>query len=176
MAQITFKGKIEHTSGNLPEIGRKAPNFQLIGQDLELISSEQFLNRRLIISIFPSLDTSVCAASVRHFNEEASKLENTTVLCVSRDLPFAHHRFCTTEEIENVVTGSDTYDYDFGQNYGVSIVDGPLRNLLARSIVIVDEKGIVTYTHLIVEQTEEPDYKHILKKLRRMPSEPIKIQ
>ena len=158
MAQFTLKGNPFHTVGELPAPGTAAPDFALVKTDLSTASLADFAGRTVVLNIFPSLDTDVCAASVRRFNQEAGALANVTVLCISRDLPFAHKRFCTTEGLENVVPGSDFRDGDFGAAYGVRIADGPLQGLLARSVVVVGPDGKVKYSQLSPETVEEPDY------------------
>jgi len=158
MAKFTLKGNPFNTVGELPAVGDAAPAFELIKSDLATATLADFAGKTLVLNIFPSLDTDVCAASVRRFNKEAAELTDTVVLCVSMDLPFAHQRFCTTEGLENVVTGSDFRDGAFGRAYGIRIQDGPLAGLLARSVVIVDADGKVKYTQLVPETVEEPDY------------------
>jgi thiol peroxidase len=158
MAKITLKGNPINTSGNLPSKGNKAPDFKLVKSDLGDLSLSGLKGKKLILNIFPSLDTAVCATSVRKFNQLATGKTNTVVLAISKDLPFAHNRFCTTEGITNVVTLSGFRDTNFGKSYGIDIIDGPLAGLYARSIVAVDEKGIVIYTQLVTEIVEEPDY------------------
>ena len=158
MAKITLKGNPVNTSGHLPSKGSKAPDFKLVKSDLGNLSLSELKGKKLILNIFPSLDTSVCATSVRKFNQLAAGKTNTVVLAISKDLPFAHNRFCTTEGITNVVTLSGFRDTIFGKSYGIDIIDGPLAGLYARSIVVVDEKGIVIYTQLVPEIVEEPDY------------------
>jgi thiol peroxidase len=158
MAKITLKGNPVNTSGNLPLKGSKAPDFILVKSDLGTHSLSELKGKKLILNIFPSLDTSVCAMSVRKFNLLAAGKTNTIVLAISKDLPFAHKRFCTTEGITNVETLSGFRDSSFGKAYGVDIIDGPMAGLYARSIVVVDEKGIVIYTQLVPEITQEPDY------------------
>jgi thiol peroxidase len=158
MAQITLKGKPIHTIGTLPAVGSKAPDFKLTKTDLSDVSLKDFAGKRVVLNIFPSIDTGVCATSVRRFNQEAANLPNTVVLGVSRDLPFAHGRFCGAEGIKNVVTTSDLREGSFGKAYGVQIVDGPLAGLLSRSIVVLNEQGVVTYTEQVPEIAQEPDY------------------
>lgn len=165
MAKITLKGNPFKTSGKLPKIGKKAPKFSLIKADLSKAKLKDFKGSKLILNIFPSLDTGTCAASVRKFNEEAAKLENTKVLCISRDLPFAQARFCGAEGLENVITLSDFAKGKFGKDYGLTIKDGPLANLHSRAIVIVNEEGVVTYTEQVPEIVDEPNYKAALKAL-----------
>ena len=157
MANTAFQGSPVKTVGELPAKGEQSPAFSLVGSDLGDVTSQDYSGKRVVLNIFPSLDTGVCAASVRKFNELASGLENTTVVCVSNDLPFAQARFCGAEGIENVVTASG-FRSSFGKDFGVTMVDGPLAGLLARSVVVLDEKGTVTYTQLVDEITTEPDY------------------
>lgn len=166
MAKITLKSKSINTIGNLPETGSQAPDFKLTKTDLSDISLKDHSGKRVILNIFPSLDTEVCANSVRHFNVAAEKLSNTVVLCVSRDLPFAHKRFCTTEGLENVISASELRDTRFGEDYGVRIIDGPLAGLFARAIVIIDETGKIIYTEQVPEITQEPDYKTAINTLK----------
>jgi thiol peroxidase len=166
MADFMLKGNTFHTNGDLPATGTAAPAFTLTGGDLSDVTLESFAGKRVVLNIFPSLDTAVCAASVRRFNEEAAKLDNTAVVCASMDLPFAHGRFCTAEGIEGVVSTSDFRTGDFGRNYGVRIEDGPLAGLTARSIVVIDEKGQVAYSQMSAETVEEPDYDAALAVLR----------
>ncbi len=165
MAQITFKGNPIHTSGSLPKAGNHAPDFSLTKSDLSSATLSEFKGKKLVLNIFPSLDTPVCAASVRRFNQEASRLDNTVVLCVSRDLPFAQSRFCTAEGLKNVVTASEYKDSKFSDAYGVRIVDGPLAGLLSRAIVVIDPAGKVIYTQQVPEITQEPDYAKALAAL-----------
>lgn len=158
MAQITLKGNPINTNGELPSLGSTATNFSLVKTDLSEASLSDFLGKKVILNIFPSIDTGTCAMSVRKFNEEASSLENAVVLCVSADLPFAQARFCGAEGIENVVMLSTFRSDSFSADYGVKIVDGPLAALNARSIVVLDEKGVVKYTELVTETVDEPNY------------------
>jgi thiol peroxidase len=158
MAKITLKGTTYNTSGNLPLKGSQAPDFKLVKSDLSNLSLSELKGKKLILNIFPSLDTSVCATSVRKFNQLAAGKTNTAVLAISKDLPFAHGRFCTAEGITNVTTLSGFRDTAFGKAYGIDIIDGPLAGVYGRSIVVVDEKGKVTYTQLVPEITQEPDY------------------
>jgi thiol peroxidase len=156
VAQITLRGNQINTVGELPAIGSQAPGFTLTGTDLGEVSSSQFSGTPVLLNIFPSIDTPVCATSVRTFNERAAA-GGVTVLCVSNDLPFAQKRFCGAEGIENVTTASAFRD-GFGENYGVTIVDGPMAGLLARAIVVIDADGKVAYTELVPEIAQEPDY------------------
>lgn len=156
MAQITLKGNPINTVGELPAIGAPAPGFTLTGTDLGSVSSDQFNDKAVLLNIFPSVDTPVCAASVRTFNERAAA-SGASVLCVSNDLPFAQKRFCGAEDIENVTTASGFRD-SFGQDYGVTIVDGPMAGLLGRAVVVIGADGKVVYTELVPEIAQEPDY------------------
>jgi len=165
MAKITLKGNPINTSGNLPLKGSKAPEFTLIKSDLAKLSLSELKGKKLILNIFPSLDTSVCATSVRKFNQMAAGKTNTAVLAISKDLPFAHGRFCSTEGITNVTTLSGFRDSDFGTSYGIDIIDGPLAGVYGRSIVVIDETGKVAYTELVPEITQEPDYAKALAAL-----------
>jgi thiol peroxidase len=158
MAKITFKGNPINTVGTLPAVGSKAPDFKLTKTDLADVSLKDFAGKKVILNIFPSIDTGVCATSVRKFNAEAATLPNTVVVGVSKDLPFAHKRFCGAEGINGVVTTSDLREGSFGKSYGVTMTEGPLAGLLSRSIVVLDEKGTVTYTEQVPEITQEPDY------------------
>ena len=158
MAKITFKGNPINTVGTLPAVGSKAPDFKLTKTDLADVSLKDFAGKKVILNIFPSIDTGVCATSVRKFNQEAAGLSNTVVVGVSKDLPFAHKRFCGAEGITGVVTTSDLREGTFGKAYGVTMTEGPLAGLLSRSIVVLDEKGTVKYTEQVPEITQEPDY------------------
>lgn len=158
MADITLFGDPVKTWGELPEVGSKAPGFNLVGNNLEVVSLSDFEGKKLIVNIFPSIDTQTCALSVRRFNEKAAALENTKVLCVSRDLPFAQDRFCAAEGLENVITLSDYRNDNFGENYGVMIDGGKLSGLHSRAIVVIDENGIIKYTEQVQELKDEPDY------------------
>jgi thioredoxin-dependent peroxiredoxin len=166
MAKITFKGNAAHTAGTLPAVGSTAPDFKLTKSDLSDASLKDYLGKKVVLNIFPSLDTPVCAASVRRFNAEASKLDNTVVLCISRDLPFAQGRFCTAEGLNNVISASEYRDSSFSDAYGVRIQDGPLAGLLSRAVVVVDESGKVKYTEQVPEIVHEPDYAKALAALK----------
>jgi len=157
MASVTFQGNAVTTVGELPEVGQPAPGFTLVKADLGEVTLEELSGKRVILNIFPSIDTGTCATSVRKFNEEASKLENTQVICVSADLPFAAGRFCGAEGIENVITGS-TFRSSFGEDFGVTFSSAPLTGLLSRSVVVIDADGSVLYTEQVAETTEEPNY------------------
>ncbi|PYV10358.1 MAG: thiol peroxidase [Acidobacteria bacterium] len=166
MAQITLKGNPINTAGSLPAVGETAPEFKLTKTDLSDISLKNFRGQRVVLNIFPSIDTPVCATSVRKFNAEASRLSNAVVLCVSRDLPFAHKRFCGAEGLENVVSGSEFRDSSFSSAYKVKIVDGPLAGLFSRAIVVIDAGGRVAYTEQVPEIAQEPDYASALATLK----------
>jgi thioredoxin-dependent peroxiredoxin len=158
MADITLFGEAIETWGELPVVGTKAPTFTLVTGDLSTKSLADYKGRKLIINIFPSIDTSTCALSVRRFNETAKDLDNTTVLCVSRDLPFAQSRFCAAEGLDNVETLSDYRNDNFGENYGVMINGSKLSGLHSRAIVVIDEEGTVKYTEQVPELKDEPNY------------------
>ncbi len=158
MAQITLKGNPINTSGNLPAVGSKAPNFKLTGTDLADFGLDKFAGKTVVLNIFPSLDTPTCANSVRAFNKSASSLDNTVVLCVSKDLPFAHKRFCTTEGLENAISAAQLRDDSFTKAYGCLITDGPLAGLMSRAVVVVAPDGTVKYTQQVPEIVDEPDY------------------
>lgn len=157
MANVTFKNESTTTAGELPAVGEQLPDFTLVGTDLSELTPADFAGKRVVLNIFPSLDTGVCAASVREFNKRATSLDNTVVLGVSQDLPFAHGRFCSAEGIDNVTTGS-AFRSSFGEDYGLTLQGSPLQGLLARAVVVADENGKVIYTQLVDEITDEPDY------------------
>ena len=157
MATVTLRGNQIHTSGELPAVGSEVPDFSLTGGDLGDVTLESFAGQKVILNIFPSIDTPTCAASVRAFNEAAADREGTVVLCVSEDLPFAQNRFCGAEGITNVKTAS-TFRSSFLDDYGVKLVDGPMRGLAARAVVVLDGDGKVTYTQLVDDIGDEPDY------------------
>lgn len=158
METVYFKGEACHTYGNVPVAGDKAPEFRLTGKDLNVITENNFKGKRIVLNVFPSLDTPVCAASVRRFNKEVAEMDNTVVVCVSMDLPFAMSRFCTAEGIEGVTVASAFRSPEFRKDYGLELVDGPLAGLLARAVIIIDEKGEVIYSDLVSEITNEPNY------------------
>lgn len=158
MSKITLKGNEINTSGELPVIGNTAADFKLIAGDLSVKTLSDFKGKNLVLNIFPSIDTGTCAASVRNFNKMAADLKNTSVLCISRDLPFAQNRFCGAEGIENVAVLSDFNTGQFGKDYGLEITDGPLAGLHSRCIVVLDSEGKVVYTEQVAETTEEPNY------------------
>lgn len=167
MATVFFKGVELHTNGELPRVGTQAPDFKLVTPALEEVTKATYAGKRVVLNIFPSLDTDVCATSVRRFNTEAAALDNTVVLAVSVDLPFAAGRFCTAEGIKNVTPASAFREKEFADNYGVMIVDGPLKGLLARAVVVIDDKGEVAYADMVREITDEPHYREALDVLRR---------
>ena len=162
MSQITLKGNSINTSGNLPEKGTGASDFNLRTTELGNKALNDYKGKRLVLNIFPSIDTGVCAASVRKFNEKAAELDNTAVLCISRDLPFAQKRFCGAEGIDNVEMLSDFEDGSFGDNYGLTITDGPMKGLHSRCVVVLNEDHNVVYTEQVPEITQEPDYEKAL--------------
>jgi thiol peroxidase len=166
MAQITFKGDTIHTTGELPAKGEKAKDFTLVKTDLSRVGLDDFKAKKLVLNIFPSLDTGTCAASVRRFNEAAAGLDDTEVLCISRDLPFAQARFCGAEGIENVVTLSDYETGQFGKDYGLEIADSPMKGLHSRVVIVLDEDRKVVYTQQVPEIADEPDYAEALKAVK----------
>lgn len=166
METIYFKGTPCHTYGNIPEVGAKAPCYHLVGADLKDITCADFEGKRVVLNVFPSLDTAVCAMSVRRFNQEAAGLENTVVLCVSMDLPFAMSRFCAAEGIENVIPASAFRSPTFSQQYGLQMVDGPLAGLLARAVIVLDTDRKIIYEQLVEEITHEPDYDAAIRVLK----------
>jgi thiol peroxidase len=167
MATVTLKGNPTHTIGDLPRVGARAPDFKLVGGDLKDVSLEDYAGKRKILSISPSLDTSVCATSARKFNEQAGKLPNTVVLLVTSDLPFASKRFCAAEGLANVAPLSMMRSRDFAKDYGVLITDGPMAGICARAVVVVDEKDQVSYAQLVPEITQEPDYDGALAAVKK---------
>ena len=166
MATITLHGNTIHTLGNLPETGSDASDFTLTKGDLSATSLADYTGKKVVMNIFPSIDTGTCAKSVRQFNKEAAELENTVVLCISKDLPFAQGRFCGAEGIENVEMLSDFRNGDFGRNFQVEITDGPLQSLLSRAIVVLNENGKVVHTEQVPEIVDEPNYKAALEALQ----------
>ena len=165
MAQVTLKGNPIHTVGDLPKVGNPAPTFTLTRKDLSEVTLADYKGQRVVLNIFPSVDTGVCAASVRQFNVRASALTNTVVLCISMDLPFAASRFCAAEGLDQVIPLSGFRSPDFAA-YGVTLADGPLRGLLARAVLVLDELGHVLHSQLVPEITEEPDYDAALAVLK----------
>ena len=166
MAQITLKGNPIHTLGNLPAVGSAAPDFSLTRQDLSDLKLRDVAGKRVVLNIFPSVDTPTCSASVRRFNSEISKFDNAVALCISRDLPFAHARFCEAEGLKDVIPLSEMRHRNFGEKYGVVITDGPMAGLLARAVLVLDESGKVIYSQLVDEIAEEPAYEKALEALR----------
>lgn len=167
MAQIAFKGNPVHTAGCLPGIGAAAPDFKVVKTDLSTLSLSEFKGKKVVLNIFPSIDTAVCATSVRKFNAEADRLGNAVILCISRDLPFAQKRFCGAEGLNNVIMGSEFRDSSFSEAYGVRIVDGPMAGLLSRAVVVVDEGGKVAYTEQVPDIAQEPDYRSVLAAVKQ---------
>ena len=165
METIYFKGNACHTYGLMPRAGKEAPCFTLTSKDLAEVRCTDFPGRKIVLNVFPSLDTPGCAASVRRFNEEAAKRPDVTVIDVSMDLPFAQQRFCAAEGIDNCIVASAFRSPMFGQEYGLQIVDGPLAGLLARAVIIIDEDRKVIYADLVEEITNEPDYEAALSML-----------
>lgn len=163
MAKITFKGDVIHTLSSLPSVGSHAPDFTATKTDLSEISLKSFKDKKIILNIFPSLDTPTCAMSVRKFNEKAAQLSNVVVLCISADLPFAQNRFCGAEGLTNVIPLSIFRHPEFGKKYGVTIIEGPLAGLLSRAVLIMDEKHQVIYGQQVPEIAQEPDYEAALK-------------
>ncbi|MCF6279342.1 MAG: thiol peroxidase [Flavobacteriaceae bacterium] len=166
MATITLKGHEIHTSGDLPTIGTKASEFTLIAGDLSKKTLSDFKDSKLILNIFPSIDTGTCATSVRTFNKTAASLENTKILCISRDLPFAQGRFCGAEGIENVIMLSDFISGEFGNNYGLNIINGPLEGLNSRCIIVIGESGTIIHAEQVAETVDEPNYEAALNALK----------
>lgn len=164
MAKITLGGSPVNTVGELPAVGTKAPDFTLVAQDLSEVKKDELPKGRVVLNIFPSVDTGVCAMSVRRFNQLAADLDNTTVVCVSKDLPFAFERFCGAEGIDGVITAS-AFRSSFGEDYGVLQADGPLAGLMSRAVVVIDEDGTVMYTQQVPEIKQEPDYDAVVDAL-----------
>lgn len=167
METVYFKGTPCHTCGNIPAPGTKAPCFNLVSKDLAEVTCRDFPGKRIVLNVFPSLDTPVCAMSVRRFNEMAAKLDDVAVVCVSMDLPFAMSRFCAAEGIENVVAASAFRAPKFAEEYGLELVDGPLAGLLTRAVLILDKDRNVVYSDLVGEITDEPDYDGALEVLKK---------
>ncbi|WP_179019750.1 thiol peroxidase [Winogradskyella forsetii] len=166
MAHITLGGDPIETIGSLPSAGNKAPNFKLTATDLSSKSMSDYEGNRLILNIFPSIDTGTCATSVRTFNEKAAQLDNTKVLCISKDLPFALNRFCGAEGLDNVESLSDFKTGNFGRDYGLTFKTGPLETLLSRCIVVIDKDGTILHTEQVQEIKDEPNYKAALEALK----------
>jgi len=162
MASITLKGNSINTSGELPKVGSKLTDFKLVKTDLSIASLSDFAGSKLVLNISPSIDTSTCATSVRKFNEQATSYENTKMIYISRDLPFAQNRFCGSEGLENVINLSDFNDGSFGKENGLEMVDGPMVGLHSRAIIVVDTDGTVIHTELVSEVSHEPNYEAAL--------------
>lgn len=165
MATVTLQGNPIQTTGELPAVGSKAPGFRLVDRDIQERSLGEFEGRRKVVNIVPSLDTPVCATQARRFNEAAARLDNTVVLVVSADLPFAQARFCETEGIDNLVTLSTVSSPEFGQDWGIALAEGPLKGVCARAVVVLDENDRVIHSQLVPEIGEEPDYDQALAAL-----------
>jgi thioredoxin-dependent peroxiredoxin len=166
MAKLTIGGKPVNTIGALPEIGKKAPDFLLTRTDLSDISLKDVAGKKVVLNIFPSVDTPVCSASVRRFNQEISNFPGAVVLCASMDLPFAHARFCETEGLKDVIAVSEIRSRKFGDDYGLRMVDGPLAGLLARAVIVIDNTGKVIYSKIVEELKNEPNYQEVLSILK----------
>jgi thiol peroxidase len=166
MSDITIGGNPIKTSGSLPNVGESAKAFSLTKVDLSLLTLNDLKGSKVVLNIFPSVDTSVCAASIRKFNEQAAELENTKVICISRDLPFAQARFCGAEGIENVMMASDYNTGQFGKDYGLEIIDPPFMNLHSRVIIVIDENGKIAYTEQVPEIGQEPNYENALAAIK----------
>lgn len=166
MAKITLKGNVINTLGELPKVGELAPDFELVKSDLSRVTLKDFSGKRLVLNIFPSIDTGICAASVREFNKQASSLANTSVLCISRDLPFAQARFCGAEGLQNVISLSDFATGNFGKNYKLEIQEGGLANLHSRAVIVIDELGKVIYNEQVPEIVQEPNYELAINALK----------
>ncbi|EAT13759.1 thiol peroxidase [Bermanella marisrubri] len=164
MATVTLQGNAFETCGELPKVGNQAPDFKLTQVDLADLTLADLKGSNIVLNIFPSVDTPTCATSVRKFNEKASSLDNTKVVCVSADLPFAMNRFCGAEGLENVINGS-SFRSSFGKDYGVDFATGPLTGLLSRAVVVINADGKVIYTEQVAETADEPDYEEALKAL-----------
>jgi thioredoxin-dependent peroxiredoxin len=165
MASITLGGNPIHTNGELPKVGSKAPDFKLVKNDLSLVSLADYAGSKVVLNVFPSIDTPTCATSVRTFNASASNLNNTKVLCISRDLPFAQKRFCGAEGLENVINLSDFNTGNFGKDYGLEITDSVLSGLHSRAVIVLDENGVVQYAEQVPEIADEPNYESALAAL-----------
>ena len=165
MATVTLGGNPIHTNGELPKVGSKAPDFKLVNTDLSMATLADFAGLKVVLNIFPSIDTGTCATSVRTFNAKASALTNTKVLCISRDLPFAQKRFCGAEGLENVINLSDFNTGSFGKTYGLEITDSVLAGLHSRVVIVLDENGVVKYTEQVPEIADEPNYESAIAAL-----------
>ena len=165
MATVTLGGNPIHTNGELPKTGSKAPDFKLVRTDLSMATLADFAGLKVVLNIFPSIDTGTCATSVRTFNAKASTLANTKVLCISRDLPFAQKRFCGAEGLENIINLSDFNTGSFGKDYGLEITDSVLAGLHSRVVIVLDENGIINYAEQVPEIADEPNYENALAAL-----------
>ncbi len=165
MAKLTLKGAPATTSGNLPKVGSQAPDFKLVKSDLSYVKLSDLKGKKLVLSIFPSQETGTCSASIRRFNQIAAGKNDVMVLGISKDLPFAHKRFCEAEGITNVITLSGYRDQEFGKLYGIDVLDGMFGGLYARCVIIIDEKGKIVYTQQVTEMANEPDYDEVLAAL-----------
>jgi thioredoxin-dependent peroxiredoxin len=165
MATVTLGGNPIKTSGELPKVGQKAPNFELVKNDLSIATLADFQGSKVVMNIFPSVDTPTCATSIRKFNSDASQLANTKVLCISRDLPFAQKRFCGAEGLDNVINLSDFKRGSFGQDYGLEISESVLAGLHSRVVIVLDENGVIKYSEQVPEIADEPNYEAALKAL-----------
>ena len=166
MAKVTLGGTPVHTSGSLPAIGSKTPDFKLTATDLASKSLSDYAGQNLVLNVFPSVDTGTCATSIREFNKAASTLENTKVLCISKDLPFAMARFCGAEGLDNVESLSDFKDGNFGKSYGLDFTDGAFEALLSRCVIVVNKDGKIIHTEQVPEIADEPNYKAALDALK----------
>ena len=162
MAKTAFKGSPVNLSGDLPQPGAVAPEFTLTGKDLSDVSLKDYAGKTVVLNIFPSIDTPVCAMSVRKFNTEIGHTDNAVVICISADLPFAHARFCGAEGLDHVISASTFRNPEFGDAYGIRIIDGPLAGLMARAVMVIDGKGKVAYSQLVDEISNEPEYEPAL--------------
>ena len=167
MAKITLQGNKINTIGDIPPVGANLDDvqFKLTKTDLSDVGLEDFRGKKVVLNIFPSLDTGICAASVRRFNAEVEKMNNTVVLCISKDLPFAHGRFCEVEGLKNVISLSEMRDSRFSEGLGLKIIDGPMAGLMARAVIVLNEGGVIKYTELVPEIAQEPDYEEAIKSL-----------
>lgn len=168
METVYFQGAPIHTCGTIPTVGTKAPEFTLVKTDLSEVKLSDYAGKTVVLNCFPSIDTPVCAASVRRFNVEATALPDTVVICVSMDLPFAGARFCAADGIDNVIVASAFRSPSFAKDYGLEFVDGPLKGLLARTVLIIDKEGKIAYRDIVEEVTNEPDYSSIVTELKKL--------
>jgi thiol peroxidase len=166
MSKITLGGNPVNTIGNLPAIGTKAPDFNLVRDDLSDIRLTDLAGKKVVLNIFPSLETGICSASIRRFNTLAASTEGVVVVCISKDLPFSFKRFCTTEGIENLITASDFRDGSFGNNYGLTMTDGKFKGLLSRVVIVLDADHQIIYSEQVPEIGQEPDYDAAMASLK----------